>query len=269
MADAITHVVFDMGNVLLHWTPFEFAWKYAATEGEARAVADSIFDSPEWPLVDAGAISEETMLRIAKARLPERLHPVLEETYANYHNLQRRVWATNRLAFALHDAGARLYILSNVGQRFRYLGPRIPIFGLTDGIVISAYERVMKPDAAIYQIFCRRFGLAPEDCAFVDDSPKNCIGAEVAGMHAIHFNGDVERLRKDLAALGVPGAADYRAPRDADEPFDIGDDVRAKIPEVLARLNAEGGTRVEDDPRPLPGEEPLWADTFKARQDER
>lgn len=259
----VTTVVFDMGNVLLRWTPFEFAWNYAATEGEARAVADSIFDSAEWPLVDAGALSERTMLAIAKTRLPERLHPVLEETYANYHNLQRRIWATNRLAFALHRAGARLCILSNVGQRFRYLGPRIPIFGLTDGIVISAFERVMKPDPAIYEIFCKRFGLAPETCVFVDDSAKNLIGAREVGMRTVHFTGDVEALRRELAELGVPGAASYRAPRDADEPFDIGDAVRARIPEVLDRLIAEGGARVEDDPRPGPGEEPLWADLYR------
>lgn len=259
MASSITNVVFDMGNVLMGWTPFAFAFNYAETEGEAREVADAIFDSAEWPLVDAGAISEPTMLAIAKGRLPKRLHGILEQTYANYHDLQPVMWATNRLAFALADAGCRLYILSNAGERFRGIALRIPIFGALDGVLVSAFEHVMKPDVAIYRLFCERFGLAPEECVFVDDSPKNCAGAERAGMKAVCFTGDVERLRRDLAALGVPGAADYEAPKDADEPFEIPESAKAGVPKVMAKLLSEAGRREPNDPRPVPGHEPLLA----------
>ncbi len=259
MPDAITNVVFDMGNVLMGWTPFAFALNYANTEGEARAVADSIFDSAEWPLVDAGALSEPTMLAIAKGRLPAHLHGALEQTYAHYHDLQPVMWATNRLAFALHEAGARLYILSNAGERFRGIAPRIPIFGLCEGVLVSAFEHVMKPDVAIYELFCARFGLAPEECVFVDDSPKNCAGASRAGMRAIRFEGNVDTLRAELAGLGVPGAADYRAPHDADEPFELPAEAKAGVPKVMAKLLAEAGRREPNDPRPVPGHEPLLA----------
>ncbi len=259
MADAITHVVFDMGNVLMGWTPFAFAFTYADTEGEAREVADSIFDSAEWPLVDAGAISEPTMLAIAKGRLPKRLHGVLEETYANYHDLQPVMWAVNRLAFALADAGCHLYILSNAGERFRGIAPRIPVFGALDGVLVSAFEHVMKPDVAIYRLFCQRNGLEPKECVFVDDSPKNCAGAERAGMKAVCFTGNAERLRRDLAELGVPGAADYVAPKDADEPFEIPAEVQARVKVVMGKLLAEAGRREPNDPRIEPGHEPLLA----------
>ena len=259
MAHAITNVVFDMGNVLMGWTPFAFALNYANTEGEARAVADAIFDSAGWPLVDAGAISEPTMLAIAKSRLPEHLHGALEKTYANYHDLQPVMWATNRLAFALQEAGARLYILSNAGERFRGIAPRIPIFGLCEGVLVSAFEHVMKPDVAIYELFCERFGLAPEECVFVDDSPKNCAGAARAGMCAVRFDGNVETLRAELAGLGVPGAAEYRASRDADEPFEIPAEVQARVKAVMEKLLAEAGRREKHDPRSVPGHEPVLA----------
>lgn len=263
MASApITHVVLDMGNVLLRWAPRQFARRFTECEADALAVADSIFDSHEWSLVDAGAITEAAMLRVAEGRLEPRLHPALERTFAVYHALQEPIWATNRLARALAAAGAHLHILSNVGQRFLLLGPRIPIFGLTEGNVISSFEHVMKPDPAIYELFLGRFGLAAAECVFVDDMARNLVGAKAVGMATHHFTGDAGALRDALAEAGVPGAEDYRPGPDDELPYTVPDEVRARIPEVLGQLVAEGGRSLPNDPRPGPGRERLWPQIY-------
>ena len=62
-----------------------------------------------------------------------------------------------------------------------------PVLPHLDGYVVSAMERLMKPDPAIYQLLCVRYDLDPAECVFVDDNLDNCIGAEAAGMRSFHF----------------------------------------------------------------------------------
>ena len=63
-------------------------------------------------------------------------------------------------------------------------------FGLgdvVDEMIISAEERVAKPDARIYQITLSRLGVQPEDAIFVDDLAENVRGAQAVGMPSIRF----------------------------------------------------------------------------------
>ena len=69
------------------------------------------------------------------------------------------------------------------------------------GRVVSAEEKLMKPDPAIYELLCRRYGLVPAECLFVDDNADNCRGAEVAGMRSFHFTGDAAALEAAIEAL--------------------------------------------------------------------
>ena len=48
------------------------------------------------------------------------------------------------------------------------------------------------------------YDLKPEECYFIDDSPLNVEGALCTGMRGSVFDGDVERLRRELGAAGVP-----------------------------------------------------------------
>jgi 2-haloacid dehalogenase len=68
--------------------------------------------------------------------------------------------------------------------------------------VVSAHERLVKPDAAIYRLLLDRNGLDAARCLFVDDSAQNVHGARAVGMRAHHFR-DAERLAAELRALGL------------------------------------------------------------------
>ena len=50
----------------------------------------------------------------------------------------------------------------------------------------------------------REFGLKAEECFFVDDSVANVEGAYCVGIAGAVFTGDLERLRRELNAAGVP-----------------------------------------------------------------
>jgi FMN phosphatase YigB (HAD superfamily) len=60
----------------------------------------------------------------------------------------------------------------------------------------------VKPDARIYRHLLETYGLAAEDCVFIDDSAANVAGAEAVGLTGLHFQSP-ERLRRELTELGL------------------------------------------------------------------
>ena len=60
----------------------------------------------------------------------------------------------------------------------------------------------MKPDPAIFRLVCERFGLAPGEMLFVDDSAANIEAAQALGFDVHHFT-DPAALRPALEARGL------------------------------------------------------------------
>ena len=90
-------------------------------------------------------------------------------------------------------------MLSNASTRIHEQLDRAPAAAFADGVVVSALERIMKPDTAIFSLLCERYGLEPATCIFVDDNLDNCAGAAAAGMRPFHFTGDVSALEDFIA----------------------------------------------------------------------
>ena len=74
--------------------------------------------------------------------------------------------------------------------------------GAFEDVVVSGHERLIKPDRRIYEVLTSRNGLRPEECLFIDDSPKNVVGAREAGWQALHFTGP-QALRAEMLARGL------------------------------------------------------------------
>lgn len=58
-----------------------------------------------------------------------------------------------------------------------------------------------KPDGAIYHALAARLGVAPGDCLFIDDKPRNVEGARTAGMRAVRFISETA-LAGELSRMG-------------------------------------------------------------------
>lgn len=199
---AARNVVFDMGNVLMTFDGHEFAHAFTSSDDDAQALYEGLFGRVEWSLLDSGTIDHQTMLRVAMAHTPERLHPNLRECLVHWPEHSRVIEPTNALALRLHEAGWGVYVLSNASDRIEEQLSHAPVFKVLDGIVVSGRERLMKPDPVIFRLLCSRYELDPATCVFVDDNADNCEGARVAGMTAFHFTGDAEALEEFLAKLG-------------------------------------------------------------------
>ena len=75
-----------------------------------------------------------------------------------------------------------------------------PVFDLLDGMVVSGYEGVVKPDARIYQLLLGRYGLKASECVFIDDNAANVEGARRMGMQSLRFT-TKEALEGPLESL--------------------------------------------------------------------
>lgn len=195
----IKNVVFDMGNVLMLFDGPYFSAQFTDNEADAATLQRALFGSPAWNLLDSGTISYDTMLRMARAHLDERLWPNLDACFAGWAAYSTPIEETNALAAELKREGYGIYLLSNAGTRIHDQLNHMPAWSLMDGAVVSGEERLMKPDPAIYQLLCERYGLLAEECLFVDDNADNCEGARVAGMRAVRYAGDVAAIREALA----------------------------------------------------------------------
>ncbi len=84
-------------------------------------------------------------------------------------------------------------ILSNVGSNWvREVFLNDQEQKLFDEIILSYEVFVTKPDPDIYLLTAEKLGVEPEECIFIDDGEHNCLGAQKAGMKAVHYNNFVQ-----------------------------------------------------------------------------
>lgn len=197
----IRNVIFDMGNVLMTFDGPRFAGLFTDTPEDADLLDGALFGTTMWSLLDSGTISHETMRRYALAHLPERLHPNLNECFDHWPEHSEPIAATNELGIRLKREGYGIYVLSNANARIMDQLGHAPVTPYLDGCVVSAKERIMKPDPAIFRLLCLRYRLDPAECLFVDDNADNCEGARVAGLHAFHYQDNVAELEASIRLL--------------------------------------------------------------------
>lgn len=89
-------------------------------------------------------------------------------------------------------AGMRLALISNWDDRLSGLLASMGIDGWFDEILVSGELGCEKPDPRIFEIACRRLGVAPAQALHVGDSLRADVeGARGAGLRAVHFGVDV------------------------------------------------------------------------------
>ena len=199
----IQNILFDMGNVLIHFDRKVFLDRLDVTEEEKQLLLREVFLSVEWVQMDRGTLAEpEAEVQICR-RLPEHLHPAVHSLVSLWDEPMLPVAGMAELVEELKQNGYGIYLLSNASIRQHEYWPKIPGWQFFDGKVISADEKIMKPHPDYYRIALERFGLKPEECFFIDDVPANIEGALFCGISGAVFHKDVSLLRSQLRAAGV------------------------------------------------------------------
>lgn len=199
---AATTVVFDVGNVLIRWDPMTLYRKVFADEARAQWFLDTICPM-SWNLEqDRGRSWAEAVAERSAA------HPEWAAEIAAYDQrwpemLGGAIGGSVAILETLKARGDKVYAITNFSaEKWPLACGLFPFLTLFDGAIVSAEERLLKPDPRIYHRLLDRFGLDPAACIFVDDSEKNVVGARAVGMKAHHFVSAVG-FADELLRLGI------------------------------------------------------------------
>ena len=198
----IRHIIFDMGGVLREWNPDKFLNSCGLPPEDRDLLMREIFQGVEWPMQDFGLITEEETLERVCRRIPERLYSAAEKLILHWEDLSEPIPGMADAIGRLKARGYGIWLLSNASRRHGEYWGKIPGSEYFDGLVISAFEGVLKPDLTMYRTILKRFGLKAEECVFTADMPVNVAGALAAGMDGIVFKGTEDFIR-ELQKRGV------------------------------------------------------------------
>jgi 2-haloacid dehalogenase len=196
-------VVFDLGNVLIGWDPRNLYRKlFEGRDDEMEHFLANVCTAA-WNLEQDRGRSFADAVGSLLPQHPERLHALIRAYDERWcEMLSGEISETVAILEKLHNQGTPLYALTNWNSdKFLHARELYGCLSLFRGIVVSGDERVIKPDAAIYQVLMQRYGLSASDCVFIDDSLTNVNGARAVGMHALHFQSPAE-LSIELRRLG-------------------------------------------------------------------
>lgn len=197
----MTAIVFDIGNVLMRWDPVPV---FEAELGSRDAVDEFLrridFDTRN-QRADGGENFADLAAELADEADRERLGLYLSNFPAS---LVEPIEGTWMLMERLRAGGYPIHAITNwSAETWPSALVAHPRLGdAFETVIVSGAVRMLKPDPAIFRLFCERAGLAPGDCLFIDDKRENCEGAESIGMKAVHFT-TPQALEDDLTRRGL------------------------------------------------------------------
>ncbi len=198
----ITSVVFDIGGVLIDWNPRHLFRKVFESDEEMEWFLSNIC-TYEWNVQQDGG----KLFSVATAELSAK-YPEYSDKIAMYYGrwtemLGGEIKGTVRIFHELKSKGMPLYALSNWShEAFPVAYERYGFMKQFDGLVVSGYEKLLKPDHAIYRVLMERYGINPAESVYIDDNRPNAEAAGELGFHAIHFLSP-DQLREELRVLGL------------------------------------------------------------------
>ena len=194
--------IFDFGMVIVNFNPDYMTKQYIKDEKDREVAKEVIFDRLYWDKLDKGTITDEEVIEGIKGRLPERLHQAATDVYNNWYYHLPYIDGMYDLIKAIKENGGKLFLLSNISYTFaknwQNTEQLADLFSLFDGLVFSAEAGKIKPNADIFQHLLYKYNLAADDTIFIDDNINNVNGAKAVGVDAYLFDGNAEKLRKNI-----------------------------------------------------------------------
>ena len=199
----VKNIVFDMGGVLIDFN-FPKTLKEYFPEKYHEVLNREVFKNSIWQELDGGTLRSDEAIERILPKIPEETRDLIRIMVNDFYPYMPPFPQMYDFVKRVKDAGYPVYLLSNASPRVfdQYLN--IPSLTLMDGFFISALYKLRKPQREIYEAFCNKFSLKPEECFFIDDMPQNIESAKAFGMKGHVFKiTEIEALEKALNDEGV------------------------------------------------------------------
>jgi HAD superfamily hydrolase (TIGR01509 family) len=195
----VRNVIFDIGGVLV---AFDFPRLARELGGRARQDPGRIL-----PLFEKATVHDVETGRIApRDFFRNTVSPLLDGlTYDDWVSAWMDNYSINEPGWALLEEvrgeGWGVSVLSNLSPYNQVaIERKFPHFFRAPDHNFYSYDLGLhKPDPRIYAEACRRLGVAPAECVFLDDFEENVAGARQAGLQALLFSNDrIPEIRDSL-----------------------------------------------------------------------
>lgn len=200
----IKNVVFDLGGVVVEWNPERLLEAYPGDKELPLALFRGGFFERYWTQFDRGVLTQ-TEVSAEMSRFTGRTYAECWDFMEYIKHFLVDIPETVELIRELAGQGYRLFCLSNMSAEYYDYMKEREVFRMFEGHLISAHEKVIKPEEAIYRLLLERYGLKAEETLFIDDLKPNVEAAERLGIHTVHFSDrrqGIGQVRQWLAQAG-------------------------------------------------------------------
>lgn len=181
----IKNIISDIGNVLFEFDTEGFIDKNIESEDKDNFF-NLIFGSDNWQLMDKGDLSFEGARNYFISVFP-KYKDILNKLFDSSLTLCLNMNHNNiNILKEYKEKGYNIYYLSNMSiETFECISKKTDFFEKTCiGGVVSAYEKMIKPNEEIYKLLLNRFNLKVEECLFIDDNLNNVNTAIRLGINS-------------------------------------------------------------------------------------
>ena len=199
--NAIHDVIFDFCGVLVDWQP-----KLALQGLFPQSAIDEFFADDDrcgflyFDDLHDGGVDYDDLIVEYEREYGARLG-LMMRAYADHvdRSLVGMIPGMMPLLDELTARGIGVWGLTNWGRdTWPVMQRRFPeLIDRLNGVTVSGFEGVKKPETAIFDRAVKRFGIDRRHTVFVDDSPYNVAGAQESGLRSIRFLAS-EQLRDRL-----------------------------------------------------------------------
>ena len=192
--------IFDIGNVLLDYSPIKMVRRVIKDHPDAQYLADTLFSRYYWAKLDLDEITVEDEKKDLKNVVPPHLYElscfILDKWLAEITPIE----GIEEVLSYIRNKGYKLYYLSNICSQFINEGYDYPhikkLLDYFDGGVISGPLHIVKPDKEIYDHLFTKYDINPSDALYIDDNENNIKAGKVVGLNTYLFDGDAYKLKE-------------------------------------------------------------------------
>lgn len=195
-------IIFDMGNVLVHFSHDRMCNQIGALCGQCGGdIQRILIDSGlQWDFERGRMSPQELHLQVAELLGQELDYDAVRVAASDIFLLNEPLVP---VIDELRRQGHRLVLLSNTSEwHFEYIWERFDVLQRLDAHVLSCRVGAIKPEPAIYEAILKEIRCAPHEAFYTDDIAKYVETGRTYGLHADVFT-DVPALRGHLAKHGV------------------------------------------------------------------
>ncbi|QMU59294.1 MAG: HAD-IA family hydrolase [Boseongicola sp.] len=183
----LKNVIFDFGNVLVRWEPYNALSDFFPSKSDMLAKFEEIEFFAWNTEQDRGRSWAEGFMWVADN------HPndadIFDAYYAKLQDAHRDpVEGMPNLVNELINSGVNVLGLTNAAEEsFQAARTTVPQVDRMTDVLVSAREGLIKPSPEIFELCISRNELTASETLFVDDNKGNCEGAMAVGLKAHHF----------------------------------------------------------------------------------